>query len=114
MKKIALGLILLSVLLLPVATLASDISAVPTPPAIPTTLVGLGEAIVRALWVVFVVIAIIMFVVAGILFVTSQGSPEKVALARQSFIWGIAGVVVAILAYTIVSVISSGLGSVAT
>ena len=105
MKKIVSTFILFSILLAPVAVVASDISSQSTPPTIPTDLTTIGEKIVGAIWIVFVIIAIIAFVIAGIMFVTSQGSPEKVAAARQSFLWGLAGIVVAIIAYVIVSVV---------
>ncbi len=104
MKKIVLGLLLLAVLALPVVTLA-QIGG--DPPTISTDLETIGEKIANAVWIVFTVIAVIMFVVAGILFITSQGSPEKIATARQALIWGVAGIVVAILAFVIITVVTN-------
>jgi len=104
MKKIVLSLIVLSVLAMPVLALAQVGGQ---PPPISTDLQGLGEKIVNAVWIVFTVIVIIMFVIAGILFLTAAGSPEKVAQARQAFLWGVAGVVVGILAYTMITVVTS-------
>jgi len=106
MKKIALSLVLFSILFLPVAVLAQDPSIGDRPPAI-SDLNSLITAILNVIWVVFVVIAVIMFVVAGILFVSSQGIPEKVGQARQSFIWGIVGVVVAIIAFSIIAIVET-------
>jgi hypothetical protein len=48
-------------------------------------------------WVVFVVAAIII-VVAGFMFMTASGDPEKVKKARMIFIYGLVGVVVAVIA----------------
>lgn len=106
MKKNALiGLALLGLILLPVGALA-DVAIGDRPPPV-SDLNQLITSILNVMWVVFVVIAVIMFVVSGILFVTSQGAPEKVQQARQSFIWGVAGVVVAIVAFSIVQIVSS-------
>lgn len=104
MKKIALLLGLLSILVLPVAV-SAQIGG--NPPQISTDLTTLGESLANAVWIIFTIIAVISFVIAGILFVTSQGSPEKVAQARSAFLWGVAGVVVAIIAFTIITVVTS-------
>lgn len=80
------------------------------PGTIATNFSILGEKIVTQLWIVFTVIAIIAFVIAGILFLASGGDPEKVTKARQAFIWGVAGVAAAIIAYSIVAIVLGGLG----
>lgn len=65
------------------------------------------DNIITASWVIFGVIAVICFVIAGVLFLTAQGEPEKVKLARAAFIWGVVGVAVGIIAYSIISIVSS-------
>lgn len=55
---------------------------------------------------VFSAIAVIMFVIAGILFLTAQGEPDKVKTARAAFMWGIAGVIVGIIAFSIIAIVS--------
>lgn len=102
MKKINLSLIALSALLLPVLAFAQIGGS---PPTIDTDLTTLGNRIANAVWIVFTVIAVIMFVVAGVMFLTAGGNPEKVQAARSAFIWGVAGVVVAIIAFTIITVV---------
>ena len=57
-------------------------------------------------WTVFACIVVVCFVVAGVMFLTAQGEPEKVKAARSSFIWGVAGVIVGILAYSIERIIT--------
>lgn len=57
------------------------------------------------IWIIFTVIVVVCFVIAGIMFLTAQGAPEKLKTARSAFIWGIAGVVVGILAYSIIPII---------
>jgi len=56
---------------------------------------------------IFGAIAVIMFLVAGILFLTANGAPEKLQAAKSAFIWGIAGVVVGIIAFSIIAIVSS-------
>jgi len=56
---------------------------------------------------VFTIIAVVCFVIAGVLFLTAQGSPEKIQAARNAFLWGVAGVVVGVLAFTIISIVKS-------
>ncbi len=111
MKKITIVLILALALTLPVAALAAiDPYTPPEGNASIGDLEGLVESILRIMWVVFGAIAVIMFVTAGILFLTAMGAPEKVQAARSAFIWGIVGVVVGIIAYSILYIIGSALG----
>ena len=64
------------------------------------------DDILNAVWMVFTAIAVIMFVVAGINFLTANGAPEKLNTARSALIWGTAGVAVAIIAYSIIAIVS--------
>ena len=64
----------------------------------------------NAMWIIFGGIAVIAFVTAGILFLVAGGQPEKIQAARSAFIWGIAGVVVGIVAYSIIAIVSSVMG----
>lgn len=58
--------------------------------------------IVNAVWVVFTVIVVIMFIVAGVLFFTAQGEPQKLQQAKTAVIWGVVGVAVGIFAFTVI------------
>lgn len=102
MKKIVVSLILLSMLFVPVMAFAQ-------PNVTISSLDQLVEAVKRPIWVVFGLIALISFVVAGILFLSAAGNPEKIAQARTAFLWGIVGVVVGIVAYSIVAIIEATL-----
>ncbi|MBI1866322.1 MAG: hypothetical protein HY005_03335 [Candidatus Staskawiczbacteria bacterium] len=102
MKKIAVGLLLLSVLLVPVTVFAQ-------PNVTISSLDQLVNAIKRPIWIVFGLIALIAFVVAGILFLSAGGDPEKVKTARAAFLWGIVGIVVGIVAFSIVTIIETAL-----
>jgi len=109
MKKIALSLATIGMAVLPIIALAQVGGSAPSSFAV--SLEALGQLIVNQIWVVFTVIAIICFVIAGILFLTSGGDPEKIVKARSALIWGVAGIVVGILAYTIIAVIRGALGA---
>ena len=63
--------------------------------------------ILTPVWQLFAGIAAAMFVVAGILFTTSNGEPGKITTAKNAAIWGIVGIVVASLAFVMVQIVSS-------
>lgn len=112
MKKYLISLIVLSVLILPVLAAAdttSGGSGVGGTPSGTTDLPGLITGIKQMAWMVFGVIAVIAFVIAGVLFLTAAGNPEKVQQARNAFLWGVAGVIVGILAFSIISIIQTGI-----
>jgi len=104
MKKIALSLASLSAMALPLVA-GAQIGG--NPPNISTDLVSIGNQIARGAWIVFTIIAVLAFIIAGVLFLVSGGDPDKITKARQAFLWGVAGVVVGILAFTIITVVSS-------
>lgn len=52
-------------------------------------------------------IAVVMIIIGGISFVTSQGDTSKVAKARNTILYGVVGLVVAILAFAIVNFVLS-------
>ncbi len=84
-------------------------------PNTPNTLVGfsvigLVNTVLNFIWPVFIGFAVIMFIVAAFYFITAQGEAEKVAEARQFVIWGIVGVAVGILAFTIPYVVQNAFG----
>jgi hypothetical protein len=116
MKKIKITLASVGALLLPViafaqtTTTTGGLDVQNNAPGVSIadlpTLVGKLEGF---MWVIFGAIAVISFVVAGILFLTAGGAPEKVQAARAAAIWGIAGVVVGILAYSILAIIGAAL-----
>lgn len=109
MKKSILGIASAATLLLPVLALAQVGTP---PPSINLDLITLGNNIANAAWIIFTIIAVVMFIIAGILFLTARGNPEQVGQARNAFLWGVVGIVVAILAFTIItltaSVVSTG------
>lgn len=95
-KKLISSLAIVSLLVLPLAVFAVPATR---------TLTGIITSLQTLAWQIFGLIAVICFVIAGILFLTSGGDPEKVQTARNAFMWGVAGIVVGILAYSIISII---------
>jgi hypothetical protein len=106
MKKIAVSLLLLGALVLPVVAMG-----IPAPgEGAVGSIDSFYDIIGRAAWIVFAIIALIMFIVAGIKFLTAGGDPAKVGEARMAFIWGVAGVVVAVIAFSIVGIVQNLIG----
>lgn len=109
-SKILTSLLLAAVLLTPVLTLAqTSTGSIPGRPDVSSIsdLDALYEKIGDLMWKVVAIVALVLFVIAGIQFMTAQGDPGKVATARLFVLWGVVGVVIAALAYGIVSIIGA-------
>jgi len=70
------------------------------------SLPDLMNSITNLVGFVFGGIVVVMFVAAAILFLTAQGDPAKIKIAKDAFIWGVAGVVVGLIAFSIIAIIS--------
>lgn len=68
------------------------------------------DKIFNAIWPFFLGFAVLMFIIAGFMFVTSSGDATKAKKARDAVLWGVAGLVVAILSFSIPTVVSQILG----
>lgn len=84
------------------------------PGSVPATvnfsIVSLIGIVFDILWPVAIAFFIIMFIVASFKYVTAQGDPGKVAEANKFVIWGMAGVAVALLAWSIPLFVRNRLG----
>ena len=56
-------------------------------------------------------LAVIMFLWAGILFVTSAGSEQKVTSARKALFWAVVGTAIALTGQGLVAVITAVIGA---
>ncbi|MBU4204626.1 hypothetical protein KKE19_00110 [Patescibacteria group bacterium] len=65
----------------------------------------------KAVWDIFVVLVIICFIVAGIMFLMSQGDPEKMKTAKKALLAAVIGTAVGILAYSAMSIIKTIIGN---
>ncbi len=54
--------------------------------------------IINVLWTIFDGIVVIVFIIAGIKYLTARGDPGKIQEANKAIIWGLVGVVVGVLA----------------
>lgn len=97
MNKKTLTVILLStVLFFPMITYAAVDS-----------IQSLLVALLTVIWQVFAAIVVVCFIVSGVLFLTAQGDPGKLQKARSALIFGIVGIVVGILAFSIIGIITN-------
>jgi type IV secretory pathway VirB2 component (pilin) len=63
------------------------------------------QAILTDVFVLLGAIAIFMIVVAGLLYITARGNPEKVTTARNRILYSVMGLVLAASAAAIVNVV---------
>lgn len=54
------------------------------------------------------VVAVIMIIIGGISFITSQGDAAKVTRGKNTVLYGVVGLVIALLAFMIVNFVLSG------
>ncbi len=101
-KQLTVGVIIL--LTLPTLTFGAFNPSTPNS-AYNLTIGNIIDAIFSILWPIAVAFFIIMFIIAGFMFATSQGNPEGVKRARDAVIWGMIGVIVALLSFSIVFII---------
>lgn len=69
----------------------------------PLTIEELVRRIVNIMLYIIGIISVIMIIFAGIKYATSTGSQEKVTSAKNTLLYAIVGLVVAIFAYAIVN-----------
>ncbi len=107
-----LSILLSSAILLasPMVILA-DFNPGGTPNTVVLSVTQIVNVVLDFIWPIFAGFAVIMFIVAGFAFLTSQGDPEKVNQARQATLWGVVGVVVALVAFSIPFIVRVTLGS---
>lgn len=107
-KKYIIFFTYLFLLILPLVSLAQ------TPQRNQVTLAGIATIIFNVvvfIWQFFLGLVIIMFIFAGVKFLTAQGNPAEVATARKFVLWGLVGVAVAILGFAAVATVRSILGA---
>ena len=80
-----------------------------TPNQVTGGVIDIVNTILDFIWPVFIGFAVIMFVVAGFFFLTANGEPGKLSTARTSVIWGIVGVAVGVIAFSIPYIIQKEL-----
>jgi len=71
---------------------------------------GLLVKIAEGVGVIVTTLATIMIIFSAILFLTSAGSPEKMGTAKKAITYAIIGLVIGILASTIVAIVKNIIG----
>ncbi len=99
-KNISVLVVFISILVLPVIASA----------ALPTTATAILTRAKEAVWTIFAVVAVFCFVYAGMLYLTASGDPQKLEKAKKAVIWGVVGIIIAIVAFSAVSIIKALLG----
>ena len=70
---------------------------------------GIIQMIINAIIFVIGIVAVVMIIIGGINYATSQGDPSKVKKGKDTILYGIIGLVVALLAYAIVNFVLGAL-----
>ena len=108
-KKIAIIVSSMALLATP-ALLLADINPGAAPNQQNINVTQIVNLILNFIWPLFIGFAVIMFIVAGFTFLTAQGDAAKVGAARQAVLWGVVGVVVGVIAFSLPFIIRSTLG----
>ena len=109
-KKLFSALFLLLILFVPAGAFADiNFSSEPNNTSainIPLLL----NTILTIVWWFFLAIVVVAFVVIGVLFLLAQGDPTKLQEARRAFYWALAGVLIGLLAFSILFLIAGAFG----
>lgn len=65
----------------------------------------------KIVWPIFAGLAVIMFIYAGIMFLTSAGNPGNLTKAKDAVIWGVVGIIVAIAGYGVIGMVRGWMGA---
>jgi hypothetical protein len=74
-------------------------------------LMGTTQIIINVILGVLGLIAVVVIIIGGVMFVTSSGDPGKVKKGKDTILYGIIGLVIALLAYAIVNFVLTSLAS---
>lgn len=74
-----------------------------------TDLMVIIKNIINVVLGVVGIIAVVMMIIGGISFITSQGDAGKVTKARNTILYGVVGLIVALLAFAIVNFVLNNL-----
>ena len=70
---------------------------------------GIFKTIVNIMLFIVGAVAVIMLIIGGIRYVTSGGAQDQVTAAKNTIMYAIVGIIVAILAYAVVNFVVAGL-----
>lgn len=78
-------------------------------PGAATDLYPMIQLILNMVFTIIGVVAVIMIVIGGVNYTTSQGDSAKVQKAKNTIMYGIIGLVIVLLSFAIVNFVLSGL-----
>ena len=84
------------------------------PLGVPTSFSALLQKIAGQVGLLIASLGTIMVIVAGILYLTSAGSPERTGVAKKALMYAIVGLVIGLLAVGIVEAIKTAIGATAS
>ena len=67
------------------------------------------QTIINLALAVLGIVAVIIIIVGGVTYTTSQGDPAKITKAKNTIMYGVIGLVVALLAFAIVNFVLSNI-----
>jgi len=111
MRKILLASIFISLLALPLVGYAQNENYLEEVPSIP--ILGPGGAIEKVTNILFTLLvlgAVISFIYAGFLFVTTSGDPQKFDIAKKAVLYGVIGLLIAFSSVGIVKLVKTIFG----
>jgi hypothetical protein len=79
----------------------------PSPITDPSDIIRTLENVRNIIWAILGFVVVIMFIWAGITFVTAEGDPTKLGAARNRLMYGVIGIIVALLAGGILTLVMS-------
>ena len=80
-----------------------------TPAGANTDLMGIIKNILSTVFVVLGVIAVAMIILGGVNYATSQGDPGKASKAKNTILYAVIGLIIAIAAFAVVNVVLNAL-----
>lgn len=98
MSKKTLILIISAILILPNLAFAQ------------VTIQSMVVAVVNTAWIIATGVVVVLWIITGILFLSAQGAPEKISIAKKALISAVVGTVLVVLAYTALSLVRSAIG----
>lgn len=75
------------------------------------TIEEMAMAVTRTAWVIATAVVVVMWIVTGILFLSSTGDPGKIGTAKKALFAAIAGTVLVIIANSAINLISNAIGA---
>ena len=72
---------------------------------------GVLKNVINTLIFIIAIISVIVIIIGGIRFTTSSGDPQQAASARNTIIYAIVGLVIAIMSYAIVNFVLNNIGA---